>query len=54
MVFDYPGTYTKFLDFVLPYVRDEKMGLKGALRAALESLFTGLSIGKGVVVVARD
>nr|TKS16536.1 NADP-dependent oxidoreductase family protein [Populus alba] len=47
-------TYTKFLDFVLPYVRDEKMGLKGALPAALESLFTGLSIGKGVVVVARD
>ncbi|KAG6768803.1 hypothetical protein POTOM_027732 [Populus tomentosa] len=57
----------KMLGAVLPNMRvhgrnavcgmisqDEKMGLKGALPAALESLFTGLSIGKGVVVVAPD
>ncbi|XP_062150083.1 2-alkenal reductase (NADP(+)-dependent)-like isoform X2 [Alnus glutinosa] len=60
-VFDYYHLYPKFLDFVLPYIREGKIvyvediaeGLESG-PAALVGLFSGRNVGKQVVVVARE
>ncbi|XVF29652.1 hypothetical protein REPUB_Repub15cG0140500 [Reevesia pubescens] len=60
-VFDYYLQYSKFLDFVLPYIREGKIkyvediaeGLESG-PAALIGLFSGRNVGKQVVVVARE
>ncbi|CAK9181890.1 unnamed protein product [Ilex paraguariensis] len=60
-VFDYYHLYSKFLETVLPYIRERKItyvediteGLESG-PAALVGLFSGLNIGKRVVVVARE
>ncbi|KAL9258330.1 2-alkenal reductase (NADP(+)-dependent)-like protein [Drosera capensis] len=61
IVFDHYHLYSKFLDMVLPLIREGKIsyvedvaeGLeKGP--AALAGLFTGRNVGKQVVVVARE
>lgn len=59
--FDYYNMYPKFLDLVLPYIREGKIvyvedvteGLESA-PAALVGLFSGRNVGKQVVVVARE
>ncbi|KAB1218173.1 2-alkenal reductase (NADP(+)-dependent) [Morella rubra] len=59
--FDYYNLYPKFLDLVLPYIREGKIvyvedvteGLESA-PAALVGLFSGRNVGKQVVVVARE
>ncbi|KDP35119.1 hypothetical protein JCGZ_10653 [Jatropha curcas] len=61
LVYDYNHLYSKFLDHVVPYVREGKIvhmeevnqGIESGPEA-LERLFTGQSTGKGVVVVASD
>ena len=61
LVFDYYHLYPKFLDMVLPqikegkiaYVEDIAEGLENA-PSALIGLFSGRNIGKQVVVVARE
>ncbi|KAF2298315.1 hypothetical protein GH714_021811 [Hevea brasiliensis] len=61
VVFDYYHLYSKFLEVVLPYIREGKItyvediveGLENA-SAALVGLFSGQNVGKQVVVVARD
>ncbi|KAJ0093787.1 hypothetical protein Patl1_26861 [Pistacia atlantica] len=61
IVFDYFPQYSKFLEVVLPLIREEKIvylediaeGLENA-PAALVGLFNGRNIGKQVVVVARE
>ena len=58
---DYYPDYSKFLDYVLPYIREKKItyvediveGLEGG-PAALVGLFSGRNVGKQVVVVARE
>ncbi|KAI5670088.1 hypothetical protein M9H77_10452 [Catharanthus roseus] len=58
---DYFGEYSKFLEFVMPYIRDKKItyvediveGLENG-PAALVGLFTGRNVGKQIVVVARE
>ncbi|KAI5423148.1 hypothetical protein KIW84_046223 [Lathyrus oleraceus] len=60
-VFEYYHLYTKFLEFVLPLIREGKIayvedvaeGLENG-PAALIGLFTGQNVGKQVVVVAHD
>uniref|UniRef100_A0A6N2LBU6 Enoyl reductase (ER) domain-containing protein n=1 Tax=Salix viminalis TaxID=40686 RepID=A0A6N2LBU6_SALVM len=60
-VADYHDQYPKFLDFVLPCIREGKIeyvediseGLENG-PAALVGLFSGQNVGKKVVVVARE
>ncbi|KAJ8439378.1 hypothetical protein Cgig2_021792 [Carnegiea gigantea] len=60
-VFDYYHLYSKYLEFVLPLIREGKItyvediveGLENG-PAALVGLLSGRNIGKQVVVVARD
>ncbi|CAL5195357.1 unnamed protein product [Lathyrus oleraceus] len=60
-VFEYYHLYTKFLEFVLPLIREGKIayvedvaeGLENG-PAALIGLFTGQNVGKQVVVVAHE
>nr|DAD25121.1 TPA_asm: hypothetical protein HUJ06_026585 [Nelumbo nucifera] len=61
LVFEYYHLYPKFLEFILPYIREGKIvyvedtveGLENG-PAALIGLFTGRNVGKQVVVVARE
>ncbi len=61
VVFDHYNIYPKFLDIVLPYIREKKIvyvediaeGLESA-PAALVGLFSGRNVGKQVVVIARE
>lgn len=61
LVFDYYHLYPKFLEMVLPlikeykitYVEDVAEGLESA-PSALVGLFSGRNVGKQVVVVARE
>ncbi|GMY32927.1 2-alkenal reductase (nadp(+)-dependent) [Fagus crenata] len=61
VVFDYYHLYPKFLEFVLPhiaegkivYVEDIAEGLESG-PAALIGLFSGLNVGKQVVLVAHE
>ncbi|KAF4398311.1 hypothetical protein G4B88_007590 [Cannabis sativa] len=61
LVFEYYHLYSKFLEFVLPcikegkivYVEDVAEGLENA-PTALVGLFTGRNIGKQVVLVSSD
>ena len=60
-VFDYYHLYPKFLETVLPYIKEEKIvyvediveGLESG-PAALVKLFNGHNVGKQLVVVARE
>uniref|UniRef100_A0A2P2ML89 Alcohol dehydrogenase n=2 Tax=Rhizophora mucronata TaxID=61149 RepID=A0A2P2ML89_RHIMU len=61
VAFDYFPQYTKYLDFVLPYIREGKIvyvedvaeGLESG-PAALVGLFRGRNVGKQVVAIARE
>ncbi|PON85941.1 Alcohol dehydrogenase superfamily, zinc-type [Trema orientale] len=61
LVFEYYHQYPKFLEFVLPYIREGKIvyvediaeGLESA-PAALVGLFAGRNVGKQVVVVSHE
>ncbi|KAK3028966.1 hypothetical protein RJ639_039993, partial [Escallonia herrerae] len=61
LVFDYYHLYPKFLETVLPYIKEGKIsyvediaeGLESA-PAALVGLFSGRNVGKQVVVVAEE
>ncbi|XP_034686109.1 2-alkenal reductase (NADP(+)-dependent)-like [Vitis riparia] len=61
MVFDYYHLYPKFLDTMIPYIKEGKIvyeediteGLE-SLPSALVRLFSGKNAGKAVVVVARE
>ena len=61
LVLDYDHLYPKFLELVLPYIKEGKIiyvediaeGLESG-PAALVGLFTGRNVGKQVVVVARE
>ena len=61
LVFDYYHQYPKFLDMILPnikegkiaYVEDIAEGLEAAPEALI-GLFSGRNVGKQVVVVARE
>lgn len=61
LVFEYYHLYPKFLELVLPYIKEGKInyledtaeGLESA-PAALIGLFSGRNVGKQVVVVARE
>jgi len=61
VVSDYYHLYPKFLDTVLPYIREGKIvyvediaeGLESG-PAALVGLFSGRNVGKQVVLVARE
>ncbi|KAJ8755436.1 hypothetical protein K2173_019234 [Erythroxylum novogranatense] len=61
LVSEYYNTYPKYLETVLPYIKEGKMeyvediaeGLESA-PAALIGLFAGRNVGKQVVAVARD
>ena len=61
VVFDYYHLYQKFLDFVLPhiaegkivYVEDIAEGLESG-PAALIGLFSGLNVGKQLVLVSHE
>jgi NADPH-dependent curcumin reductase CurA len=61
VVFDYYNIYPKFLDVVLPYIREGKIvyvediaeGLESG-PAALIGLYSGRNVGKQVVAIARD
>ncbi|RDX74399.1 NADPH-dependent oxidoreductase 2-alkenal reductase [Mucuna pruriens] len=61
IVTDFYHLYPKFLEFVLPHIREGKVvyvediaeGLENG-PAALVGLYTGQNVGKQVVVVARD
>ncbi|KAI4313191.1 hypothetical protein L6164_026189 [Bauhinia variegata] len=60
-VYDYYHLYPKFLETILPYIREGKVtyiedtdeGLESG-PAALERLFTGQNAGKQVIVVAQE
>ena len=60
-VYDYYHLFPKFLDLVLPYIREGKIeyvediaeGLENG-PAALVGIFSGHNVGKQVVVVARE
>ncbi|KAK9288825.1 hypothetical protein L1049_017290 [Liquidambar formosana] len=61
LVFDYYHLYPKFLDMVLPHIKEGKIvyveDTAGGLEsgpAALIGLFSGLNVGKQVVAVARE
>lgn len=59
--FDYFSQYSKFLDFVVPsiregkitYVEDIAQGIENA-PAALVGLFSGRNVGKQVVAIAHE
>ncbi|TYH26657.1 hypothetical protein ES288_A02G006200v1 [Gossypium darwinii] len=53
-VFDYYPQYSKFLDFILPYIREGKVKYEGLENgpAALIGLFSGCNVGKQVIVIA--
>ncbi|XP_034686801.1 2-alkenal reductase (NADP(+)-dependent)-like [Vitis riparia] len=61
IVFDYYHLYPKFLDLIMPYIREGKIvyvediaeGLENA-PTALIGLYSGRNVGKQVVVVARE
>ncbi|KAL6344140.1 hypothetical protein AAG906_031854 [Vitis piasezkii] len=61
LVFDYYHLYPKFLDLIMPYIREGKIvyvediaeGLESA-PTALIGLYSGRNVGKQVVVVARE
>ena len=61
IVFDYYHMYPKFLDMILPHIKEGKItyvediaeGLESA-PAALIGLFAGHNVGKQVVVVAHE
>jgi NADPH-dependent curcumin reductase CurA len=61
VVFDYYNIYPKFLDVVLPYIREGKIvyvediaeGLESG-PAALVGLYSGRNVGKQVVAIACD
>lgn len=61
LVFDYYHLYPKFLEMILPYIKEGKItyvedvaeGLESA-PAALIGLFSGRNVGKQVVVIARE
>ncbi|KAJ9701779.1 hypothetical protein PVL29_006939 [Vitis rotundifolia] len=61
IVFDYYDLYPKFLDLIMPYIREGKIvyvediaeGLESA-PTALIGLYSGRNVGKQVVVVARE
>lgn len=61
MVSDYFSEYDKFLNLVIPYIREGKItyiedtaqGLENG-PAALLGLFNGRNFGKQVIVVAQD
>lgn len=61
VVFDYNPFYSKFLETVLPYIREGKIvyvedvveGLESG-PAALVGLFSGRNIGKQVVAIAHE
>lgn len=58
---DYIDHYSKFLDFMLPHIREGKIvyiedtaeGLENG-PSALVGLFSGRNVGKQVVLVARE
>jgi NADPH-dependent curcumin reductase CurA len=60
-VYEYYDQYSKFLDFVLPYIKEGKIvyvediteGLESG-PAALIGLFSGRNVGKQVVKVAQE
>jgi NADPH-dependent curcumin reductase CurA len=60
-VYDYYHLFPKFLDFVLPYVREKKIvyvedvaeGLESG-PAALVGIFSGRNVGKQIVLVAPE
>jgi NADPH-dependent curcumin reductase CurA len=61
VVFDYYNIYPKFLDVVLPYIREGKIVYVGDIAEGLESgpaaligLYSGRNVGKQVVAIARD
>jgi NADPH-dependent curcumin reductase CurA len=58
---DYSHLYTKFLDFVLPHIAERKIVYVEDIAKGLESgptaligIFSGLNVGKQVVLVARE
>lgn len=60
-VYDYFSDYSKFLDYVLPYIRDNKLTYVediveelDAGPAALVGLFSGRNVGKQVVALDRQ
>lgn len=61
LVFDYYPLYPKYLEMVLPHIKEEKIkyvedvaeGIE-SLPAALVGLFSGRNVGKQVVVVAKE
>ncbi|KAK6930427.1 Alcohol dehydrogenase-like, C-terminal [Dillenia turbinata] len=61
LVFEHYHNYPKFLDFILPHIREGKVvyvedvadGLENA-PAALVGLFSGSNVGKQLVVVAKE
>nr|XP_023878555.1 2-alkenal reductase (NADP(+)-dependent)-like isoform X2 [Quercus suber] len=61
LVFDYYHLYPKFLEFVLPYIKEGKITYVEDIAEGLESapeamvgLFSGRNVGKQVVVVAHE
>ena len=61
LVFDYYHLYPKFLEFVLPYIKEGKITYVEDIAEGLESapeamvgLFSGRNAGKQVVVVAHE
>ncbi|KAF2298302.1 hypothetical protein GH714_021567 [Hevea brasiliensis] len=61
VAFDYFSQYSKFLDFVVPYIREGKItyvediaeGIESA-PAALVGIFSGRNVGKQVVAIAHE
>lgn len=61
VVFDHYDRHSEFMEFVLPHIRGGKVAYKEDIveglengPAALVGLFSGLNVGKQVVVVARE
>lgn len=60
-VLDHHHLYSKFIETVLPYIKEEKLVYEEDMAEGLESgpaalvgLFSGRNIGKQVVVVAHE
>ena len=61
LVFDYYDLYPKYLDMILPHIKEGKIeyvediaeGIESA-PAALIGLFSGRNVGKQVVVIAHE
>jgi len=61
LVFDFYHLYPKYLDWILPHIKDGKVtyvediaeGLESA-PSALIGLFSGRNVGKQLVVIARE